>query len=193
MPHSVPRPRRSLVGLLLAALPPVVACDARPDGSDDPAANPVADTTVVEAEPGRTLPAPRVESGGLVIEDLLVAEPVTGERAALYLTVRSREGDVLLGIEADGADSASLHQTSMEEGVMRMRPVSEIPVPAGGEAALRPGGLHGMLEGLTASWAVGDTVRLRLRFRDAGVVEAPALVIPYIDLDTRFREAAGGG
>lgn len=171
----------------------MLACDAPSGRPDDAPATPRSDTTAVDSGAGAAPAAPRVATDDLVIEDLLVAEPVTGERAALYLTLRSAGGDALLEVEAVGADSASLHETSMEDGVMRMRPVTEIPIPAGGQAALRPGGLHGMLEGLTGSWSIGDTVRLRLHFRDAGVVEAPALVIPYIELDTRFPGATGGG
>jgi len=174
----------------------MLACDARsgmPGDAPAAPAAPVSDTTAVDFESEAVPPAPRVATDGLVIEDLLVAEPVTGERAALYLTLRSTGGDVLLRVDAVHADSASLHETSMEGGRMRMRPVAQIPIPAGGQAKLRPGGLHGMLEGLTGRWAVGDTVRIRLHFRDAGVVEAPALIIPYIELDVRFPGATDGG
>lgn len=192
MTDAAGRRCRPPILLLLVALPTTLVCDVGPDESGDGPAGQAYDATAADSVADGALPAPHVEADGLVVEDLLVAEPVTGERAALYLTVRSTGGDVLVGVEAVGADSASLHETSMDEGVMRMRAVTEIPVPAEGQAALRPGGLHAMLEGLAERWAAGDTVRLRLLFRDAGVVRAPALVIPYIELDTRFRDARGG-
>ena len=51
-----------------------------------------------------------------------------------------------------------------------MRPVADIPVPAGQTVRLRPGGLHVMLIGLTEPLRQGATVPLTLRFERAGEV-----------------------
>lgn len=51
------------------------------------------------------------------------------------------------------------------EMAMTMRPVEEIPIPAGGEQVLQPGGYHLMLMEPRQSLAVGDKVELTLRFR----------------------------
>lgn len=119
----------------------------------------------------------------------MVAEPVTGERTAFYLTLHNAGPvpDALTRIQADGAAQASLHRTDVEGEVMRMRPVDAVDVPAGGTVALRPGGLHGMLQGLEERrWSAGDTVTLRLTFRRSGSVDVPALVVPYAELGRRF-------
>jgi copper(I)-binding protein len=80
----------------------------------------------------------------------------------------------LTSVEADGIARVEIHETSMQDGVMRMRPVDAIPVPAGSNVALSPGGQHLMLfaDSLPRE---GDTVTLALRFDDgtALTVEAP--------------------
>ena len=125
---------------------------------------------------------------GLALSDVVVTEPVTGERSALYLTARdvAGEGDVLLGLEAVGVGRASLHRTGRRGEGMAMAPVDSFPVDPGGELRLRPGSAHGMLEELSEAWAAGDTVQVTLRFRRAGTVEVGARVVGYGELDAIF-------
>ncbi len=78
--------------------------------------------------------------------------------------------DRLLGGETTVASALEIHESREEDGVMRMRPVEGIDLPPGGEAELRPGGLHVMLLGLTRSLMPGDTITLTLRFQRSGEV-----------------------
>lgn len=59
-------------------------------------------------------------------------------------------------------------------GMMTMRPVEEIPIPAGATAVLQPGGYHVMLLDLVEPLVAGDTLEITLTFATAGdvVVEA---------------------
>lgn len=59
-------------------------------------------------------------------------------------------------------------------GMMRMTPVDEIPVPAGGAAVLEPGGYHIMLLDLAAPLEVGSTIEVTLTFAGAGEVQVAA-------------------
>lgn len=59
---------------------------------------------------------------------------------------------------------------------MTMRPVEAIPIPAGGEQALVPGGYHLMLMEPKGEIAVGDVVSLTLRFRSGATVTVDAPV-----------------
>jgi len=99
-----------------------------------------------------------------------------GMNSAAYMVLRNgtREADRLLRVESDIAQAVELHQTQVENEVMTMRPVEAIEIPAGGEAVLKPGGLHVMLIGLKQPLAVGQKVSLRLVFENAApqVVEA---------------------
>lgn len=84
--------------------------------------------------------------------------------------------DRLVAVSSPAAKTVELHRTEMVDGVMKMRPVEAIDVPAAGHAALRPGGLHIMLMG-AADLQPDDTVSLTLEFAEAGeqTVELPVL------------------
>ncbi len=98
--------------------------------------------------------------------------------SAGYLALRNTgaEADALVTVETVVADTAELHSVSMEGGIMRMRAVDSIPVPAGGEAVLEPGGYHIMLIGLRDALAEGDSVAMVLRLRSGAAVEFVAPV-----------------
>ncbi len=101
-----------------------------------------------------------------------------GGVGAAYMTIRnSGTGlDRLLRVEGDVAHSIELHTMIDDNGVMRMRPVENVEIPAGGEAALKPGGLHAMMIGMKRSLKPGDSVSLKLTFEQAGTVDVQALV-----------------
>jgi copper(I)-binding protein len=131
-----------------------------------------------------------VDLGPIRVRNARIGEPPTGDRAALYFDVRASEipessGDVLriVGVEAPGAGRAELHETTLEGGMMRMRPVDEVALGPGEERILAPGGLHVMLLELAAPLAAGDSVEVRLRLEG---LEAPlsftARVVPLAEV-----------
>jgi hypothetical protein len=61
-------------------------------------------------------------------------------------------------------------------GMMTMRQVPSIEVPADGSVELKPGGLHIMLLDVKKTLAVGDTIEVTLTFENAGEVTATAEV-----------------
>jgi copper(I)-binding protein len=90
---------------------------------------------------------------------------------AVFMELMNEGGsdDVLVSAETDVANTVELHESKMdEEGVMKMSPVPNIPVPAGGAATLQPGGLHVMLMGLNRELAVGDKFSVTLNFEKSG-------------------------
>jgi copper(I)-binding protein len=113
-----------------------------------------------------------VTLGDLVIENPWARESVTKSGAA-YLTVRNDgdQYDRLIGVSADVAEMAQIHESTMQDGVMKMRPVEAIEVPAHGEAVLEPGGFHIMLMGLKAPLKEGESFSLTLAFEKAGEIE----------------------
>lgn len=70
-----------------------------------------------------------------------------------------------------------LHNHINDNGVMRMRPVPAIDIKAGGEAVLKPGGLHVMLIDLKAPMREGDTVPITLNFDDGSSKTVEAKVV----------------
>lgn len=86
--------------------------------------------------------------------------------------------DNLVSVSTSVAAKTEVHTTSMSEGgVMSMRPVASLRVPAGENVALKSGGDHLMLMGVAESLKAGDSVVLELEFERAGTVliEAPVL------------------
>ena len=84
--------------------------------------------------------------------------------AAIYATIRNRGGpDSLVAIEIDSRVPVTLHETTMDGDVMRMRAVKELELPVEGTLVLKSGGAHGMAMGtLTA-----NPPRIPLTFRFA--------------------------
>lgn len=102
----------------------------------------------------------------------------TARVGAGYLTIRSLgAADRLTGGHTAAAEALELHTHEHDSaGVMRMRAVESIEIPAGGTVTLGPGGLHLMLVGLTAPLAEGDRVPVTLVFEAAGEVPLELLV-----------------
>ncbi|MGB1682665.1 MAG: copper chaperone PCu(A)C [Arenicellales bacterium] len=73
---------------------------------------------------------------------------------------------VLVSGRSEVADSVELHNHVMQDGLMKMRRVDAVTLPAGGSVSLKPGGLHIMLIGLTRTLQLGQTVEIDLYFAD---------------------------
>ena len=97
--------------------------------------------------------------------------------AAIYLTIANDGGsDTLRAITAKGLGTITLHQSQNDGGVMRMRELPTIAVPAKGEIKLAPMGLHGMIAPLARALKPGDDAMLTLHFERQGEVEVTAPV-----------------
>lgn len=92
--------------------------------------------------------------------------PATGATGAVFMTLVNRggEADRLVGAESDVATAVELHKSTMTDGVMKMSPVLDIPIPANGEVVLKPGDYHIMLLGLKHDLNVGDEFDVTLWF-----------------------------
>jgi copper(I)-binding protein len=106
------------------------------------------------------------------------ATPGGAKTGAIYLTLVNygSDGDRLLGVATPVAEHAQLHQESVENGIMKMRPVTDVEVKPGASLALKPGGTHIMLTGLKQSLKEGDTFPLTLDFAKAGKQEVQVKV-----------------
>jgi copper(I)-binding protein len=112
--------------------------------------------------------------GGMSGSKTTMAEHGNG---AIYVTLSNSgsQPDALVSASTDVAQKTELHETTRDGGVMKMRPVKEIPVPAGGKTELKPGGYHIMLMGLKHDLKPGEKVAVTLKFEHGGEaqVEAP--------------------
>lgn len=96
--------------------------------------------------------------------------------AAVYLTIRNSGGPDRLESVSSAIGNAAVHESSTSGGVMRMRPVAAVEVPAGSTVSLRPGGTHIMLRGLGAPLAAGSSFPLRLDFQRSGTKDVEVAV-----------------
>ena len=88
-----------------------------------------------------------------------------------FFTITNKgEADRLIAASADVGAKTELHTHIHEGDVMKMRQVEAIDVPAGGEVALKPGGLHVMFMQLKAPLKKGESFPLELTFEKAGTV-----------------------
>lgn len=89
---------------------------------------------------------------------------------------RGAEADAVASATSDAARIVELHEVKNEGGVMAMRPVPRLPLPAGGTLELKPGGYHVMLLGLTRPLHAGDTVKVTLTFEKSAPMTIEAAV-----------------
>lgn len=88
------------------------------------------------------------------------------EVGAAYMTLTSATDATLLKIDSDVTDSVEIHSMSMQNGVMKMRMMDKLTLPAGKPYSLAPGGYHLMLFDLKKPLSVGQQVALTLHFKD---------------------------
>jgi periplasmic copper chaperone A len=85
---------------------------------------------------------------------------------AAYVTLSSAQDVTLVYAETERAGTVEMHSMTLQNGVMKMRSMEELPVPAGKPVKLAPGGLHLMLFELPTPFKAGEQVKFRLCFKD---------------------------
>lgn len=116
---------------------------------------------------------------GVQVEDIYVraVPPGQGNSAAFMRLANEGEADhALVAVESDASKVVELHTHLKEDGMMKMRRVDKIDLPAGATATLQPGGLHVMLIGLTRQLSPGEDVEIALIFEDGSRTELRAPV-----------------
>jgi periplasmic copper chaperone A len=132
--------------------------------------------------------APAVTLGALSIENARTRPPLGGQTTgAAYLVIRNAGDapDKLIAASSPQSSPVELHTHVHEDGVMRMRRVESIDVPARGVAVFEPRGLHLMLFNYAPS---GPSTPVTLRFEKAGEVTVNFSVTPLSE-----EKAAGDG
>lgn len=105
------------------------------------------------------------------------AVPPGQENSAAFMVVANGDASAhrLVGARSPAAQAVELHNHINDNGMMRMRRVDGIDLPAGGVATLQPGGLHVMLIGLQQTLVDGGQIDLTLQFEDGSEL---ALQVP---------------
>ena len=109
-----------------------------------------------------------VKPEGVIVKDAWVRATVPGQEVAgAYMRLTSTQNAKVISVESEIAKIAELHNTTMDNNVIRMHRVAALDLPAGQTVALTPGRLHIMLVGLSKQLKTGDSVPLKLHTLDA--------------------------
>jgi copper(I)-binding protein len=115
----------------------------------------------------------------IVVEEPWVREvPPVSTMSAAFFKLRNvgDEDDFLIGVKSPVAEVAEIHTTLMEDGMMKMRMIKEVRIPAGGSVEFKPMGKHIMLINLKKPLKRGEKVKLTLIFRKSGSITVLAPV-----------------
>jgi len=102
------------------------------------------------------------------------ATPKGAPVAAGYLTIKNTgtTADRLVGGSSDAAAKVEVHEMTMDNGVMKMRPITGgLEIKPGESVELKPQGLHLMFIKPKNLLKQGDHIKATLEFEKAGKVE----------------------
>lgn len=123
-----------------------------------------------------------------VISDVWVKATVPGSTvSAAYMQIKSATPLKLVKAASPAAGIVEIHDMKMKDGVMEMKAMDALDVPAGTTVELKPGSVHVMMMKVKKPISKGDKVPLTLTFEGAG--SKPVVVT----LDAIARESSPSG
>ncbi len=128
------------------------------------------------SDPGESMAA---EATAAILITEVVAAPGTDGTAFVYMNIANEGTDLdqLIGASIPACAATELHEWATAGGSADMRAVEDgIFIPAQATVRLGPDALHIMCTGGAETWAEGDEVPISLDFRDAGIIDAVAVV-----------------
>ncbi len=98
-----------------------------------------------------------------------VAATAPGQQVGgAYMDISSQEDVRLVRAESPVAGKVMIHSMTMKNGIMEMRKVDALDIPAGKTVSLAPGKMHLMLMDMKKRLVPGERVPLRLTFVQDG-------------------------
>ena len=111
------------------------------------------------------------QAGDISVSDpYALAVPSGQPNSAVFMTLvnNSKENRALVAAETPSARVVELHTHVHEDGMMKMRKIDKIDIPAGQTVTLKPSGLHVMLIGLKEKLEPGKEAHMNLIFDQGG-------------------------
>ena len=112
-------------------------------------------------------------SAEITVENSWVAAPPPGSRVlAAYMKIENKNSidDLLISVSSAQFAEIEMHNSTMKNGMMMMEHLSSIVIPANGSVELSSGGLHMMLMEPVKYFKAGDTIELKLNFKQGSVL-----------------------
>lgn len=114
------------------------------------------------------------------VEGAWARATVQGQKATgAFMKLTAPQATRLVAVSTPVAGVAEIHEMKMDGGVMKMRGVPALDLPANQAVELKPGSYHLMLMDLKAPLGKDGSVPLTLTFQDAkGVQSQQQVVLP---------------
>ena len=113
----------------------------------------------------------------MIVDPYVRAVPPGQTVSACFMQLKNNSSmaHAIVKASSDVAKVVELHTHTHENGMMMMRQVEKMDIPANGETTLQPGGLHIMLIGLHNELKLDQKVSITLEFEDGSKkqIEAP--------------------
>ena len=112
----------------------------------------------------------------IMVEAPWVRTAPMGAAGYMVITNRGGEADVLVSVTIDFGGMVMLHETVIEENIMKMKQVNELEIPPNSKVELKPGGYHIMLQDLEQPLQEGEVVKIHLHLERSGTINVEALI-----------------
>jgi copper(I)-binding protein len=129
-----------------------------------------------------------------VVQPWTRATPKGASTGAGYMTITNTgtAPDRVSCVASDVSAQCQIHAMTVEDGVMKMRPVEGgLEIKPGETVTLKPGGMHVMFLGLKQPLQQGKTVKTTLKFENAGTLDLD-LPVAAIGAPAPGMPAGGG-
>ncbi len=103
----------------------------------------------------------------VTVTDPWVRGTVAGQKGTgAFMQLTSAVDATLVDAASPAAKIVEIHEMKIEGGMMKMKAIERLPLPAGKAVELKPGGYHVMLMDLQQPLKAGDVVPVTLTFED---------------------------
>lgn len=121
----------------------------------------------------------------VTVKDSWVRGTTPAQKATgAFFEITSSDAASLLSASSPVAGVVEIHTMKMEEGVMKMRAIPKLDLPAGKGVKLAPGGNHVMLMDLKQQLKKGDVVPITLK------VEGKDKKVQALEIKAEVRDLA---
>lgn len=114
----------------------------------------------------------------LKVEDGWMRPAAKGMNSAMYLTIEntSSKADTLVDVTSSLAKIVQIHESYKTNGMMGMRRVYGVAIPAKSTVTFKPGGYHIMFIKMNQDIKAGSKYEVILNFKHAGKLKATVTV-----------------
>jgi len=132
-----------------------------------------------------------VEVSGIYVREV----PPNMPNSAAFMELKNLTDKpiALISAASGAANTVELHEHVNVDGMMQMRQIPKIDIPANGTTSLQPGGLHVMLIGLTQKLKAGENVSITLNFSDGESITLDAPVKQVAGMMMQQKMKCGSG